>query len=141
MNSLKSFYTIHVSTVLSPSYFYLFYVLSATIFNSSTITSFLSPILPLPLLHPSLPQTSQCMIFCRTNVDCNNLEYFLNNTDTEGKPIFGKRNTGKVRFDAVQYSSVYCSAVQCSTVLYSTVQYSTLQYSTTQCSIVQHSAV
>jgi hypothetical protein len=46
------------------------------------------------------------MIFCRTNVDCDNLEFFLNNTDTEGNPVLGKRNTGKVRSAAVQYSSV-----------------------------------
>ena len=37
---------------------------------------------------------SQCMIFCRTNVDCDNLETFLNNVGG-GKQFMGKVEKGK----------------------------------------------
>jgi hypothetical protein len=39
------------------------------------------------------------MIFCRTNVDCNNLERFLKNAGDVGSdvPLSGKNSTAKVR--------------------------------------------
>ena len=39
---------------------------------------------------------SQCMIFCRTNVDCDNLEAFLNAYSGQPTAKFtGKRESGK----------------------------------------------
>ena len=35
---------------------------------------------------------SQCIVFCRTNVDCNNLEQYLNSYSSGG----ARRFTGKV---------------------------------------------
>ena len=38
---------------------------------------------------------SQCLIFCRTNVDCDNLEHFLNLTDGTKHKFSGKLESGK----------------------------------------------
>ena len=37
---------------------------------------------------------SQCMIFCRTNFDCDNLETFLNECGGGGGPFRGKKESG-----------------------------------------------
>jgi ATP-dependent RNA helicase DDX1 len=38
---------------------------------------------------------SQCLVFCRTNVDCNNLEAYLNSFSVGSQRFNGKRETGK----------------------------------------------
>ena len=41
---------------------------------------------------------SQCMIFCRTNVDCDNLELFLNTVDGgDGQAFRGKVNVDETK--------------------------------------------
>lgn len=40
-------------------------------------------------------QMSQCMIFCRTNLDCDNLERFLCGLGEAAGKFSGKRETGK----------------------------------------------
>lgn len=37
---------------------------------------------------------SQCVVFCRTNLDCNNLETYLNSYN-DGKKYSGKKESGK----------------------------------------------
>ena len=40
---------------------------------------------------------TQAMIFCRTNLDCDNLEKFLNKNGGNGKKFSGKLEKGMVR--------------------------------------------
>ena len=54
-------------------------------------------------------QMSQCIIFCRTNVDCNNLETFLLSLD--GSQRFrGKRESGR----EAKYSCVVVAGMRSS---------------------------
>ena len=38
---------------------------------------------------------SQCIVFCRTNLDCTNLEAFLNTHYNSGKKFLGGQESGK----------------------------------------------